>query len=123
MGNLIQKINYYEKLLKEVLTASEKYLGMVSVKLLVERVVWDLSKEFRDIELLSYDENGISLENFLANQESISDQLIDEMFTKFISHYVEILAKLIGQEQAEKIIKKLSLEMENISVEKNEEGK
>ncbi|MDK2836618.1 MAG: hypothetical protein PWP21_1395, partial [Thermosediminibacterales bacterium] len=61
MNDLVdKKIERYETLLREMWTASEKYLGTFSVKLLVERVVWDLSAEYREIELLHYDEGRIS---------------------------------------------------------------
>ncbi|WP_271629221.1 hypothetical protein [Caldicellulosiruptor sp. DIB 104C] len=45
-----EKIKQYEKLLIEMWTASEKYLGRTSVQLLVERVVWELSAEYKEIE-------------------------------------------------------------------------
>jgi len=108
MGDLIAKIRHYEALLKEVLKASEKYLGIMSVKLLVERVMWDVSQEYKEITLLHYDEKGLSVEELAKALENLPDFPVDEMFKKFFSRYVEILSKLIGKEQAEQIAEKLS---------------
>jgi len=116
-----KKIERYENLLREMWTASEKYLGTFSVKLLVERVVWDLSTEYREIELLYFDESGISCAEIAANMKKNSDLPVDDMFMKFIGRYVEILARLIGHEKTEKITKKLNEEFGNILVDTKEE--
>jgi hypothetical protein len=95
-------------------TASEKYLGTFSVKLLVERVVWDLSAEYREIELLQYDEGNISCAEIAASMKKNPNLPADDMFRKFVARYVEILARLIGREKTDKIAKKLNEELENI---------
>ncbi|MEW8958658.1 MAG: hypothetical protein AB2448_06035 [Moorella sp. (in: firmicutes)] len=60
MCEIIEKqIERYETMLREMWTASAKYLGAFSVNLLVERVVWEISMDYKEIELLQYDENGI----------------------------------------------------------------
>ncbi len=116
-----KKIERYENLLGEMLVATEKYLGAFSVKLLVERVVWDLSAEYREIELLQYDEGRISCAEIAASIKKNPDLPVDDMFMKFIIRYVEILAKLIGYEKTEKITKKLDEEFEDISLRLREE--
>lgn len=121
-----EKIKRYENLLREMWTVSEKYLGTFSVKLLVERVVWDLSAEYKEIELLHYDENGISCTDMATFLKKTPDSPVDEMFMKFITKYVEILSRLIGNENAEKIMKILSEEMKDIcfnTKEGKEDGK
>jgi len=102
MPDLITKIKHYEELLKEILEISEKYLGVMSVKLLVERVLWDVSQEYKEITFLRYDENGVSTDALVKALEDTPDFPIDEMFKKFFTRYVEILAKLVGKEPAEK---------------------
>ncbi|KUK06506.1 MAG: hypothetical protein XD48_1235, partial [Archaeoglobus fulgidus] len=94
-----KKIEHYEALLQEMCAASEKYLGAFSVKLLVERVGWDLSAEYREIELLHYDEGGISCAEIVASMKENPNLPVDDMFMKFITRYIEILAKLIGSEK------------------------
>ncbi len=106
--DLIEKIKHYEELLVEVLNASQKYLGVISVKLLLERVLWDISQEYKEITLIHYDERGLSIEALAKTLENLPDFPVDEMFKKFFSRYVEILAKLIGKKQAEKIAEQLS---------------
>ncbi|EIW00618.1 hypothetical protein [Thermoanaerobacter siderophilus] len=114
MHDLIdEKVRRYENLLNEMWTASEKYLGKASVQLLVERVVWDLSAEYKEIELLHLDENGISCKEILTSLKENQDFPVDEMFMKFITRYVEILSRLIGSENAEKIMKILREEMKD----------
>jgi len=109
-----KKIKRFETLLKEIWTMSEKYLGTFSVKLLVERVVWDLSAEYREIELLQYDEGRISCAEIAARTKKNPNLPVDEMFTKFITKYVEILARLVGREKTDKIATKLNEEFGNI---------
>ncbi|MCD6156200.1 MAG: hypothetical protein J7J32_04080 [Candidatus Atribacteria bacterium] len=108
--DLIAKIKQYEELLKETLKASEKYLGIISVKLLVERVKWDVSKEYREIEYLQYSEEGLSLQALVDNLKNTSDFPVNEMFKKFLARYVEILAKLVGEKEVKNIVKKLPVE-------------
>lgn len=116
-----KKIERYENLLREMWTAAEKYLGTFSVKLLAERVVWDLSQEYREIELLHFDESGISCTEIAAGLEKNPNLPVDDMFMKFIVRYVEILARLIGREKAEKITNKLNEEFGNIPFDSKEE--
>jgi hypothetical protein len=121
-----EKVKRYENLLNEMCTVSEKYLGRASVQLLVERVVWDLSPEYKEIELLHFDENGISCKEILTTLKKNPDFPVDEMFMKFITSYVEILSRLIGSENAEKIMKILREEMKDVcfnSKEGKEDGK
>jgi hypothetical protein len=115
-GLVEEKINRYENVLREMWTVSEKYLGAFSVKLLVERVVWDLSTEYREIELLHCDESGISCTEIAAGLGKNPNLPVDDMFMKFITRYVEILARLIGREKTNKIAKRLQEEFENILV-------
>lgn len=98
----------YETLLREMWTASAKYLGTFSVNLLVERVVWELSLEYREIELLRYDQDGISCAGIAASLKKNPDLPVDDMFMKFIIRYLEILARLLGHEKTQKIAKKLN---------------
>lgn len=122
MNGLVEKkIKRYENLLGEIWTASEKYLGTFSVKLLVERVVWDLSQEYREIELLHFDESGISCAEIAASMKKNPELSVDDMFMKFIARYVEILARFIGHEKTEKIAKKLNKEFGNIPFNSKEE--
>ncbi|SHI89576.1 hypothetical protein [Desulfofundulus thermosubterraneus] len=111
MSEIIEKrIGRYETLLKEMWAASSKYLGTFSVNLLVERVVWEVSLEYKEIELLQYDQNGISCAKMAAKLEENPDLPVEDMFIKFITRYVEILARLLGHERAEEIKKKLDEE-------------
>jgi len=122
LNDLVDKnIERYETLLREMWTASEKYLGTFSVKLLVERVVWDLSQEYREIELLHFDESGISCAEIAASMKKNPNLPVDDMFMKFIARYVEILARLIGREKTDKIAKKLKEEFEIIPFDSKEE--
>lgn len=117
MNDLVEKkIERYETLLREIWAASERYLGAFSVKLLVERVVWDLSTEYREIELLHYGEDEISCAEIAASLKENPNLPVDDMFMKFITRYVEILARLIGHEKTEKIAKKLDEEFGDVSL-------
>ncbi|MCF6094374.1 hypothetical protein L1765_10400 [Microaerobacter geothermalis] len=111
---IYKKIERYENLLREMWTASEKYIGTFSVKLLVERVVWDLSKEYREIELLHYNEGMISCAEIAASMKKNPNLPIDDMFMKFITRYVEILSRLIGYENTDKIANWLNEEFRDI---------
>jgi len=108
------QIERYGTLLREMWAASAKYLGTHSVNLLVERVVWEVSQEYREIELLQYDQNGISCARIAASLEKNPDLPIEDMFMKFIARYVEILAKLLGHERTEEIRKRLKEEFTEI---------
>lgn len=108
--DLIAKIKQQEELLTEVLKASEKYLGTISVKLLVERVKWDVSREFREIEYLQYSEEGLSLQALVDHLKDTPDFPVNEMFKKFLARYVEILSKLVGEKEAKNIVKDVPLE-------------
>ncbi|MDK2836730.1 MAG: hypothetical protein PWP21_1507, partial [Thermosediminibacterales bacterium] len=88
---------------------------------LVERVVWDLSAEYREIELLHYDEGRISCAEIADSLKKNPDLPVDDMFMKFTTRYVEILTRLIGHEKTEKITKKLDEEFGNILVDTKEE--
>jgi len=99
----------YETLLKEMWAESAKYLGALSTNLLVERVVWELSQEYPAVQLLKYGSDGISCDPMLANEEKSFNDL-EEMFMKFVTRYVSILAKLLGHERAEEIRKKIITE-------------
>ncbi|AEG14330.1 hypothetical protein Desku_0722 [Desulfofundulus kuznetsovii DSM 6115] len=111
MSEIIEKrIGHYETLLREMWTASSKYLGTFSMNLLVERVVWEVSLEYKEIELLQYDQNGISCAKMAARLEENPDLPVEDMFMKFITRYVEILARLLGHERAEEIRKRLDEE-------------
>ncbi|MCG0278893.1 MAG: hypothetical protein L5656_10285 [Thermanaeromonas sp.] len=99
----------YETLLKEMWSESAKYLGILSTNLLVERVIWELSQEYPAIQLLKYGPEGISCTQILTSVEKGFNDL-EEMFMKFITRYVSILAKLLGHERAEEIRKKIITE-------------
>ncbi|MEW5920438.1 MAG: hypothetical protein AB1796_05690 [Bacillota bacterium] len=122
MCEIIEKqIERYETMLREMWTASAKYLGAFSVNLLVERVVWEVSLEYREIELLQYDQDGISCAGIAASLKKNPDSPVDDMFTKFITRYVEILARLIGHEKTEIIKKRLNEEFGRIPFNSKEE--
>ncbi|HHW01942.1 MAG TPA: hypothetical protein GXX35_03900 [Thermoanaerobacterales bacterium] len=122
MNDLVDnKVERYENLLREMWAASEKYLGAFSVKLLVERVVWDISREYREIELLHYDEGRISCAEIAVSMKENPNLPVDDMFMKFITRYLEILDKLIGREKTDKIAKKLKEEFGNIPFDSKEE--
>ncbi|MEW5920517.1 MAG: hypothetical protein AB1796_06095 [Bacillota bacterium] len=122
MCELIEnQVERYETMLREMWTASAKYLGAFSVNLLVERVVWDVSMEYKEIELLQYDENGISCAGIAASLKKNPDSPVDDMFTKFIARYVEILARLIGHEKTEIIKRRLNEEFGRIPFNSKEE--
>ncbi|WP_051276083.1 hypothetical protein [Desulfovirgula thermocuniculi] len=106
IGNRIKR---YETLLKEMWAASAKYLGAFSVSLLMERVVWEVSLEYKEIELLQYDQDGVSCARIAARLEENPELPVEDMFMKFIARYVEILAKLLGYERAEEIRKRLRI--------------
>jgi len=80
-----KQIERYENMLREMWTASAKYLGAFSVNLLVERVVWEVSMEYKEIELLRYDENGISCAGIAACLKKNPDLPLDDMFAKFVT--------------------------------------
>lgn len=117
MCELIEKqIERYETLLREMWTESAKYLGTFSVNLLVERVVWELSLEHKEIELLQYDQDGITCAGIAASLKKNPDLPSDDMFVKFIIRYLEILARLLGHEKTEKIAKRLKEEFVRIPI-------
>lgn len=97
------QIERYETLLRELWAASERYLGTFAVKLLVERVVWEVSSEYREIELMQYNQDGISCSQIAAKWKDNPDLPVYDMFEKFIKTYLEILSRLLGREKAEKI--------------------
>jgi len=109
-----EKIKQYEKLLIEMWTASEKYLGRTSVQFLLERVVWELSAEYKEIELLYFDENEISCKEILTVLKKNPEYPVDGMFRQFITSYVEILSRLIGSENAGKLMEILRQEMNEV---------
>lgn len=118
MGEIIEKqIEHYETMLREMWAASAKYLGAFSVNLLVQRVVWEVAMEHKEIELLQYDENGISCAGIAASLKKNPDFPVDDMFTKFITRYVEILARLLGHEKIEIIKKRLNEEFGGVPFE------
>ncbi|NLI93928.1 MAG: EAL domain-containing protein [Peptococcaceae bacterium] len=84
-GLVKKKIERYETLLKEIWTASEKYLGTFSVKLLMERVVWDVSAEYREIELLQCNEDRISCAEIAASLKENPNLPVDDMFIPSLS--------------------------------------
>lgn len=115
MCELIEnQIDRYETLLREMWTESAKYLGTFSVNLLVERVVWELSLEYKEIELLQYGQDGISCAGIAAGLKKNPDLPVDDMFMKFTIRYLEILARLLGHEKTEKIAKRLNEEFGRI---------
>lgn len=122
MSEIIKKqIERYETLLREMWAASAKYLGMHSVNLLMERVVWEVSLKYQEIELLQYDENGISCARIAASLEKNPDLPVEDMFMEFITRYVAVLAKLLGHERAVEIKNKLKEEFTDISFSSREE--
>ncbi|NSW75835.1 MAG: hypothetical protein HPY68_03510 [Candidatus Atribacteria bacterium] len=110
MSDLAEKIARYERFLNEVWSSSVKYLGLFSVQLLMERVVFDVATEYREIELVKWDEKGISCEEVAQVLQEEPNFPVDDMFMKFITKYVEVLAKLIGSEKAERIMEKIKEE-------------
>ncbi|MBO8128878.1 MAG: hypothetical protein H0Z39_06735 [Peptococcaceae bacterium] len=122
MSEIVEKqVERYENLLREMWTASAKYLGILSANLLVERVVWEVSMEYQEIELLQYDQNGISCARIAASLEENPDLPVEDMFMKFITRYVAILAKLLGHERTEEIRKRLKEEFATIPFASREE--
>lgn len=111
MPDIIEKIAYYERFLNSIWTSSVKYLGAFSVQLLIERVVFDVSAEYREIELMKWDEKGVSCEEIAKALQKDPSFPVDNMFMAFITKYVEILAKLVGSEKAEKILEKIKGEL------------
>ncbi len=107
IGALLQK---YERLLGDIWVVSMRYLGFFAVKLLVERVIWDVSKEYPEIGLLVFDENGISFKRVRDELGEAENLPFEKMFDRFITRYVEILAKLIGKDKVEEIERELSEE-------------
>ncbi|GAW91364.1 hypothetical protein [Calderihabitans maritimus] len=122
MSEITEKeIERYENLLREMWTASAKYLGILSVNLLVERVVWEVSLEYQEIELLQYDQDGISCARIAARLKENPELPVGDMFMKFITRYVAILARLIGRERTEEIKKRLNEEFASIPFDSREE--
>lgn len=122
MTEIVEKqIQRYEKLLREMWDASAKYLGTLSANLLVERVVWEVSLEYQEIELLQHDQNGISCARLIASLEENPNIPVEDMFMKFITRYVAILAKLLGHERTEEIRARLSEEFTRIPFASREE--
>lgn len=117
--SLEKRLNYYESAINKIWTSSVKYLGLFSVKLLMERVVFDVSYEYREIELLRWDDDGVSCAEILANLQKNPNLPIDDMFMRFITKYVEILSRLIGRESAEKLLEKVKEEVEDNSFSTN----
>lgn len=120
-GLIENQIERYETMLREMWTESAKYLGTFSVNLLVERVVWELSLEHKEIELLQYGQDGITCARIAAGLKKNPDLPVDDMFVKFINRYLEILAKLLGHEKTEKIAKRLNEEFGRIPFDSKEE--
>lgn len=111
MPEVTKKITHYEQLLNGIWSSSIKYLGAFSVQLLIERVVFDVAAEYREIELMRWNEKGISCNEIAEALKDRPDFPIDDMFTRFITKYVEILAKLVGSEKAEKILERIKSEL------------
>lgn len=107
-----EKVKRYEKLINEMVNVSEKYLGSFSVRLLFERIIWELSMEYKEMEMIHYGENGVVLEGIMDSLKLNTDIPIDDMFGALISKYVEILAKLIGRESVEKIKKMIEIPLD-----------
>jgi hypothetical protein len=98
----------YERLLGDIWAVSMRYLGFFAVKLLVERVIWDVSKEYPEIGFLVFDESGISFKRVREKLGEAENLPLEKMFDRFITRYIEILAKLIGKDKVEEIEKELS---------------
>ncbi len=107
----METIDRYERLLKKIWENSLKYLGLFPVKLLVERVVWDVAKDYPEAELISWGEDGISLAPLREAMERGEEVALEEMMDAFVARYVEILAKLLGKDKAERIRYLLEEEM------------
>lgn len=104
----MERLDRYERLLKKIWKNSVKYLGFLSLKLLIERVIWDISMDYPEIELLDWDEEGFSVKRLKEKLEEGEDIPFEDMFDTFIERFVEILAKLIGKSEAERIKELLS---------------
>ncbi len=97
----------YEQILSGIWEETAKYLGVFTVKLLVDRVIYDLSPELPEVEILECDETGFDFEKIRKFLRDNPDFDFGELVSKFTTKYVGIIAKLVDPKTLQNLKEKL----------------
>ncbi|NYE57304.1 hypothetical protein [Carboxydothermus ferrireducens] len=97
----------YEQILSGIWEEALKYLGVFTVKLLVDRVIYDLSAEAPEVEILECDEAGFNFEKIRRFIEDNPEFNFGELVAKFTAKFVGIIAKLVDQDTLQNLKEKL----------------
>jgi len=101
-------IDLYNDLAEQIWNKIVPLLGVHTVMVLVQRALWMTKQKYFDAGAIKVDESGIFF-NDLAGMDA---EDLKKILEDFFSSLVCILARLVGEEIANKITRKIDFETE-----------
>jgi hypothetical protein len=78
-------------------------LGVYTVNVLLERAIWQASKQYPELALIKHDDTGLSLDA-LSNSRTID---ADAAVSALYSEMLLVLARLLGKDMAGRLLAEL----------------
>ena len=82
-------------------------LGIHTVNVLLERAVWEVSRQHPELALLERTDHGLSFEALEKSYAGRPQEDVDRAFNDLYSEMVGILSRLLGWEMAQRLSQEL----------------
>ena len=83
-------------------------LGVHTVRVLVDRALWQAAQRHPDLALLHHDEAGLRFEALEQSCATRSQDEIEAAFTDLSAELLLVLARLLGKEVAQRLIREVT---------------
>ena len=100
-----------EARLSELWERMVQTIGIHTVSVLMDRAIWDVSRKHPELALIQHSETGLSFAALNRSYANQSPQEVVEAFSDLSSELMIILARLLGQEMAQRLAAELEAKM------------
>lgn len=97
-------LNTYDAVLKEMFQSVGRSVGVHVLLLIVERALWVVQHEYEEAALITYSEEGVSLNGLASLDQDRADQIAHHL----VVNIVDTLGRLVGKQLAERMLEALN---------------
>ena len=83
-------------------------LGIHTVRVLLDRALWQTAQRHPDLALLHHDETGLSFGALEQSYATRPQEEIDAAFTDLSAELLFVLARLLGREVAQRLVREIT---------------
>jgi hypothetical protein len=83
-------------------------LGIHTVRVLLDRALWQAAQRHPDLALLHHDEAGLRFEALEQSYATRAQEEIEAAFTDLSAELLLVLARLLGKEVAQRLIREVT---------------